>query len=77
MQSVLFTSWYMLSAGMYLTTVGHQSRSHVELFNAVGGGRRRLMAYQEGAVSDEEREMAEWVARGKRKELTWEEDLQR
>ena len=41
------------------------------------GGRRRLMVYEERGVSDEEWEMAEWVAKGKQKELTWEQDLHR
>lgn len=52
----------------------------MELFDGgqrEGVGRRRLMAYEEGGVSDEEWEMAEWVARGKRKELTRDEDIQK
>lgn len=52
----------------------------MELFEGVqqdGVGRRRLMAYEEEGVSDEEWETAEWVARGKWKELTRDEDIQK
>ena len=74
---------YCLSSQVHTpcyTTAGHRGPSHVELFEGVqqeGVGRRRLMAYEEEGVSDEEWEMAEWVARGKWKELTRDEDIQR
>lgn len=62
------------------THTGHRGLSHVELFDGGqrgGVGRRKLMAHEEGDVSDEEWEMAEWVARGKWKELTRDEDIQK